>query len=947
VIPTTTPSCPSNPFTLTVFVNPKPEITAMSTVVCSGVTFEVSPMNVRNGIVPVDTRYSWETPSTSSASLVGGESKNGQNFVFGRLINNTNTPKSATYIVTPLTTGGSCQGATFTVDVLVNPTPVINAISQIVCSGYSFVISPDNLVNGIVPNNTKYTWNIPSASGTVTGGASGELANSISGRLFNQTNTTQTVTYVVTPSTIAECIGASFTINIVLRPTPVIGIVTSAICSNTPFTFIPTETNGNIIPFGTTYSWNIPSYSESITGGMSGSNQSEITGMLVNQSNIPQTATYTVYPNSSLNCLGNPFTIVITLNPGATIGTMFTTVCSGATFNVVPENGRDGIVPFGTTYRWDAPVGAGISGGLSSSTFVSAITGTITNTTGFMATATYAVTPNILNCGTSTSFSLVVSIKPVATPTSFTAIAFGGIPFEFSPVNGINGNVPVETVFSWPVPTKSVGLSGGLSGTNQPSIATTIGNGTNVDLTATFYVTPTANCGDGTPFTLTLTVKPVPSIFSYSTTVCTDVPFTTVPVDGVNGTVPSSTLFTWSSVALSQGLTLTAGGSGNNVSPITGTIKNNTNSMLTATYYVTPSNGGFSSAPFTVTVYVSPVAIISPISRTVCNGVYFSITPTHGTDGQIPESTLFTWTAPTGNGFVNGSSQTIAVNNVFGQLTNQLSSIVTVTYIVTPTTVGTCAGNAFSVTINLLPGASVNTINLTTCSGVSFGYTPVDGTDGIIPSTTVYTWSAPTGVGIADGASQNTSVTYLFGKIKNTTNTIKTASYTVTPGSIGCGNTNSFTLNVTVYPTPEINQITSTVCSGFTFTVSPEDITNGIVPGDVRYSWELPTYNANLSGGASANNQINLNGRLTNATNITQSTTYSIVPVSGACTGNNFTLVMFVNPTPVFSAMSTVVCSGVTFEVSPRDGFIGNIVPADTRYRWSEPSYSASMTGGV
>ncbi|MFN9803996.1 MAG: PKD-like domain-containing protein, partial [Bacteroidota bacterium] len=777
--------------------------------------------------------------------------------------------------------------------------------------------------------NTKYTWNIPSASATVTGGDSGNLANSITGKLFNQTNTTQTVTYIVTPSTLANCTGATFTVSVILRSTPVINAITTAICSNTPFTIIPSESNGNIIPDGTTYTWDAPSHSTSITGGTSGTNAAEITGMLINLSNVAQVATYIINPTSSLNCAGNPFTITITLNPGATISTMYTTVCSGVTFNVIPENGRDGIVPNGTTYKWAAPVGTGISGGVSSTNYVSPITGTVINTTGLMVTATYEVTPNILNCGAATSFSLVVSIKPVATPTSFTAIAFGGIPFEFSPVNGINGNVPVETVFSWPVPTKSLGLSGGLSGTNQPSIATTIGNGTNVDLTATFYVTPTANCGDGTPFTLTLTVKPVPAIFSYSTTVCTDVPFTTVPVDGVNGTVPSSTLFTWSSVALSQGLTLTAGGSGNNVSPITGTIKNNTNSMLTATYYVTPSNGGFGSAPFTVTVYVSPVAIINPISRTVCNGVYFSITPTHGTDGQIPDFTLYTWTSPTGIGFINGSSQTTAVNNVFGQLTNQLSSIVTVTYIVTPTTVGTCAGNAFSVTINLLPGASVNTINLTTCSGVAFGYTPVDGTDGIIPSTTVYTWSAPTGVGIADGASQSANVTYIFGKIKNTTNTIKTASYTVTPGSIGCGNTNSFTLNVTVYPTPEINQITSTICSGFTFTVSPADITNGIVPGDVRYSWELPTYNANLSGGASANNQINLNGRLTNATNITQSTTYSIVPVSGACTGNNFTLVMFVNPTPVFSAMSTVVCSGVTFEVSPKDGFIGNIVPAD------------------
>jgi hypothetical protein len=224
---------------------------------------------------------------------------------------------------------------------------------------------------------------------------------------------------------------------------------------------------------------------------------------------------------------------------------MYTTVCSGVTFNVAPQNGIDGIVPAGTTYKWAEPVGSGISGGVSNSIYVNPITGTVTNTTGFMTTATYAVTPNILNCGTSTSFSLVVSIKPVATPTSFTAIEFGGIPFAISPVNGVNGNVPAETVFTWAVPTLEAGLNGGNSGTNQPSITSTIGNSTSFNHIATFYVTPNTSCGTGTPFTITITIKPVPAIYPYSTTVCTDVPFTTVPIDGVNGTVPSSTLFSW------------------------------------------------------------------------------------------------------------------------------------------------------------------------------------------------------------------------------------------------------------------------------------------------------------------------------------------------------------------------------------------------------------------
>jgi hypothetical protein len=205
VIPTTTPSCPSNPFTLTVFVNPKPEITAMSTVVCSGVTFEVSPMNVRDGIVPVNSSYRWELPQVSTASLVGGQSAAGVTFISGRLTNNTNTTRTAVYSVIPTAPApGSCQGAAFTVVVFVNPNAVINALSTTICSGASFEVSPTNSRDGIVPANTVYTWVTAGVSNnalTVTSGGTGTLLSYISGGLHNGTNSLQTATFTVIPTT--------------------------------------------------------------------------------------------------------------------------------------------------------------------------------------------------------------------------------------------------------------------------------------------------------------------------------------------------------------------------------------------------------------------------------------------------------------------------------------------------------------------------------------------------------------------------------------------------------------------------------------------------------------------------------------------------------------------------------------------------------------------------
>jgi len=55
---------------------------------------------------------------------------------------------------------------------------------------------------------------------------------------------------------------------------------------------------------------------------------------------------------------------------------------------------------------------------------------------------------------------------------------------------------------------------------------------------------------------------------------------------------------------------------------------------------------------------------------------------------------------------------------------------------------------------------------------------------------------------------------------------------------------------------------------------------------------------------------------------------------------------MTVNPTPEFTTLSTVTCSGVEFQVSPAAGFVGNIVPADTRYTWNAPSVTGTVIGG-
>jgi len=82
----------------------------------------------------------------------------------------------------------------------VNPSAVISAMTNTTCSGLFFSVTPVNGTNGIVPAGTTYAWSAPSVTGSMTGGGTGSGAASITGNLTNPTNSQQTATYTITPT---------------------------------------------------------------------------------------------------------------------------------------------------------------------------------------------------------------------------------------------------------------------------------------------------------------------------------------------------------------------------------------------------------------------------------------------------------------------------------------------------------------------------------------------------------------------------------------------------------------------------------------------------------------------------------------------------------------------------------------------------------------------------
>ena len=170
-------------------------------------------------------------------------------------------------------------------------------MSSVNCSGVAFTVSPTDITNGIVPQGTLYSWNAPSVSGGLTGGAGLSGQTTINGTLTNPLNTTQTATYIVTPLS-GSCTGATFTVTMTINPTAVITAMSSVSCSGVAFTVSPTNLTNGIVPAGTLYSWSAPSVTGGLTGGAPATNATTINGTLTNPLNTTQTATYIVTPLS-------------------------------------------------------------------------------------------------------------------------------------------------------------------------------------------------------------------------------------------------------------------------------------------------------------------------------------------------------------------------------------------------------------------------------------------------------------------------------------------------------------------------------------------------------------------------------------------------------------------------------------------------------------------------
>ncbi|NBX79065.1 MAG: hypothetical protein EBQ94_01600, partial [Flavobacteriales bacterium] len=615
-----------------------------------------------------------------------------------------------------------------------------------------------------------------------------------------------------------------------------------------------------------------------------------------------------------------------------TITTINSTACSGSPFTVTPANTTNGIVPSNTTYAWAAPTFSGT--GAAAGTAQNNINGTLTQSTSSPINVTYTVTPTSGTC-VGTAFSVTVAVNPNPAITNMTTTVCSGTAFTVTPTNITNGTVPTGTTYSWVAPSVT-GVTGTAAGTNATNISGTLINTTTTSKTIVYNVTPTLGSCSGSPFTVTVNLDPAPIIAAKTETICSAGSFTVSPTDGTGGdVVPAGTTYTWVAPSVS-GITGTVSGIG--ATDITGTLTNTSNAPIDVAYTVTPTVGSCSGTPFTVTVTVNPRPVINAMTSTTCSATSFNASPVNGTNGIVPTGTTYTWTVVL-TASVFGESSQATPQPTISQNLSVTSATQTANYTVTPT-FGTCVGSTFPLTVTINPRPTVTNKTAIVCSGGTFTVAPTSGSGNTIPIGTTYSWSAPSVVGIT-GTAAGTNATNISGTLTNSTNAAINVVYVVTPNTGSCTNS-TFNVTVTVNPAATINPITTSACSGNSFTVTPANTTNGVIPNLTTYTWTAPVV-ANISGTVSGAALSNISGTLLNSTSSPIPVVYTVTPLSGTCTGSDFTLTVTVNPNPVVNNLSATTCSGTPFSVTPIDVTDG-LIPSGTTYSWSAPT-ATGITG--
>ena len=506
--------------------------------------------------------------------------------------------------------------------------------------------------------------------------------------------------------------------------------------------------------------------------------------------------------------------------------------------------------------------------------------GTINLPTGNLTTTTtFTVQASNNACSANLTQQPTVTVNPVPAVTNLaTASTCSGT----GPNISLTASAP--STFAWTIGTITGGITGASAGSGNTINQTLTDPSNATSGTVQYIVTPTSTTGScaGSPYTITITVNPVPAVTNLATaSTCSG----TGPNISLTASAPSS--FAWTIGTITGGITGASAGSGNTINQTLTDPSNATSG--TVQYIVTPTSttGSCAGSPYTITITVNPVpAVTNLATASTCSGTGPNISLT----ASAPST--FAWTIGTITGGITGASagSGSTINQTLTDPSNATSG--TVQYIVTPTsTTGSCAGSPYTITITVNPLPAVtNSATASTCSGTG----PNISLTANAPSS--FAWTIGTITGGITGASAGSGSTINQTLTDPSNATSGTVQYIVTPTSTtGSCAGSPYTITITVNPVPAVtNSATASTCSG----TGPNISLTASAPSS--FAWTIGTITGGITG-ASAGSGSTINQTLTDPSNATSGTVqYIVTPTStaGSCTGSPFTITVTVNPMP-------------------------------------------------
>jgi hypothetical protein len=647
----------------------------------------------------------------------------------------------------------------------------------------------------------------------------------------------------------------------VTNRTPFVDDMTATACSGSAFTVTPINGTNGVVPFGTTYSWGVPSVSGGMTGGASGTNATNISGNLVNSTNNEQIATYVVTPSSG-GCVGTAFTLVVTVRPtpSATISGTASICVNASSPTVTFTNPR--ALPITVTYNINNAGNQTINVGASTTATLSAPTTTAGTFNYNLVSVVYQNAPTCSNNITGTA-TITVNPNPTANAGgALAAICQGG---TSAAMGGSVGGGATGGTWS--------GGAGTWTNASNPATATyTAGAAESGSITLTL-TTSGGSCGTTTA-TKNITVNPNPTANAGGALAAICQGGTSAQMGGSVG--GGATGGTWS------------GGAGtwtNASNPNTATYTAGAVESGSITLTLTTSGGscGTTTATKNITVNPNPTANAGGALAAICQG---------GTSAAMGGSvgggaTGGTWSGGAGT-WTNASNPATATYTAGTAESGSITLTLT-------TSGGSCGTTTATKNITVNPNPTANAGGA--LAAICQGGTSAQMGGSVGGGATGGTWSG--GAGTWTNASNPNTATYTAGAAESGSITL-----TLTTSGGSCGTTTA-TKNITVNPNPTANAggALAAICQGGTSAAMGGSVGGGATGG----TW---------SGGA---------GSWTNASNPATATytaggaesgsiTLTLTTSGGSCGTTTTTKNITVNPNPTANAGGALaaICQGGT-----------------------------------